>query len=269
MTRRRSIATRYAVARRLELLVDKLSYGCVPVLKPDFLQVELTGEHLSLEDIDILHGRSAINVNAPSSEVDILRRIDLGDYVAENELNMLADYFVETHQYNVVLKPGFHLVVGRKGTGKTAISYRVASQLKHDGNAAMCEIRPNEYELMSLHEFVTNELRGARKSYVLESLWKYMIYSEVVKTAAADIGQEPLFANRTPAAQQLFEFVDSQAKFFSNRSGPPDIRGLNAYNSIVSLWTAQNSQKALYYDYLQNVLRDSYLTQTAPAQIRL
>ena len=64
---------------------------------------------------------------------------------------MLADYFVETHQYNVVLKPGFHLVVGRKGTGKTAISYRVASQLKHDGNAAVCEIRPNEYELMSLH----------------------------------------------------------------------------------------------------------------------
>ena len=50
-----------------------------------------------------------------------LEKIDLGDLAAENEIRGLRSYFVPTAQYSEAKRGHARLVVGRKGTGKTAI----------------------------------------------------------------------------------------------------------------------------------------------------
>lgn len=52
---------------------------------------------------------------------DILREIDLGDSVAENEREKLQDYFVKTEAWNRLIKGDIDIVYGSKGAGKSAL----------------------------------------------------------------------------------------------------------------------------------------------------
>ena len=55
--------------------------------------------------------------------VGLIKKIDLGDNIAENELIALNDYFVETPQFQDTLQSEYKLLVGRKGTGKSALAH--------------------------------------------------------------------------------------------------------------------------------------------------
>lgn len=55
----------------------------------------------------------------------LLERLDLGDVAAENEILGLRGYFVQTGQFNEAKRGHARLVIGRKGSGKTAIFYAV------------------------------------------------------------------------------------------------------------------------------------------------
>ena len=56
----------------------------------------------------------------PSHDLPLPRRISVGEYIAEDELPDLGSYFVESHQSHSLLDGGFKIIVGRKGTGKSA-----------------------------------------------------------------------------------------------------------------------------------------------------
>lgn len=60
----------------------------------------------------------------------LLRDIRLGDHVAENEAEAIGEYFVETAAYREALEGRHSIFVGRKGTGKTATLYKMASELQ-------------------------------------------------------------------------------------------------------------------------------------------
>jgi hypothetical protein len=54
-------------------------------------------------------------------KLDILKSLSLGQRVAEDELSELATYFVETSQWDDMLKGRKDVVYGPKGTGKSAL----------------------------------------------------------------------------------------------------------------------------------------------------
>ena len=53
--------------------------------------------------------------------VDLLKRMSFGVQVAEDEVNELASYFVETNQWGRIAKGEIDIVRGEKGSGKSAI----------------------------------------------------------------------------------------------------------------------------------------------------
>ena len=55
----------------------------------------------------------------------LLERLDLGDVAAENESRQLRNYFVRTGQFVQAKRGHARLVIGRKGSGKTAIFYAI------------------------------------------------------------------------------------------------------------------------------------------------
>jgi hypothetical protein len=52
---------------------------------------------------------------------ELLKKIDLGQRVAEEEIDKLADYFVETDQWRRIFNGDIDIIYGPKGSGKSAI----------------------------------------------------------------------------------------------------------------------------------------------------
>ena len=57
-------------------------------------------------------------------------RISVGEYIAEDELPDLESYFVESPQSLSLLNGGFKIIVGRKGTGKSALAHITHDKLQ-------------------------------------------------------------------------------------------------------------------------------------------
>src|ERR1700730_17488270 len=53
--------------------------------------------------------------------LDLLKKMSFGVQVAEDEVNELASYFVETNQWEKIAKGDIDIIRGEKGSGKSAI----------------------------------------------------------------------------------------------------------------------------------------------------
>jgi len=144
----------------------------------------------------------------------VLPVIDLGDYIAENEEQILDKYFVETPQFLMALEPEFKVFVGRKGSGKTANFYMIMNRLFQDKRNLVCTIKPKEWQLNELLQFTANQLDKAKKGYLLESLWKFMIYSEVVKSCYERIKEKPEAAISLTNEMAIRDYVEDRVDIY-------------------------------------------------------
>jgi len=108
-----------------------------------------------------------------------LEKIDLGDLAAENEIGALRTYFVPTGQYNDAKRGHASLVVGRKGTGKTAIFYGVRSAYKPSKDHLVLDLKPEGHQLTKLREAVLKELSPGLRQHVLTAFWNYLLLMEL------------------------------------------------------------------------------------------
>lgn len=78
----------------------------------------------------------------------ILLDINLGDSIAENEENELNNYFVETGQFRKALTVRQAIIIGNKGSGKTANFYQIRDHFKYsNAKNLICEIKPSDYKI--------------------------------------------------------------------------------------------------------------------------
>lgn len=121
-----------------------------------------------------------------------LSAIRIGETIAENEAERLKDdYFVETAAYNEALEGRQTIFVGRKGAGKSAALIKLASVLGADKRNLVCVIKPIAYEFQGIIQLMAKYREADIKGYAIESLWKFLIYSELAKTAVAAIKLRP------------------------------------------------------------------------------
>ena len=114
-----------------------------------------------------------------------------GEYVAEYEQDSLPDYFVETAEYQTVLRGGTSIFTGRKGTGKTANMLSAAEQLRSDRRNLVVVIKPASYELEGLLTVLKKIPDNDLADYFLEALWRYLIYTEVAIAAVREAEGRP------------------------------------------------------------------------------
>ena len=131
-----------------------------------------------------------------------LRSLRLGEHVAENEEAELTNYFVETANYSEVLTRQLAVFVGRKGTGKTANLIRAASELKKDKRNVVCVIKPAGYEMDSLVALLQRFRGFDTKSYLVESMWKFLIYSELGAVALQAIRDREQVTHVSPIGDE-------------------------------------------------------------------
>ncbi len=141
--------------------------------------------------------------------------LQLGDYVAENESQQLEDYFVETTAYMDVISGRHTIFVGRKGTGKTSNLIKAAAVIGADVQKLVVLIKPVGYEIEGLARLFSAYKTQDSKGYVLESLWKYMLYTEIAHAAANQIRESALWQLGDDAAQKLLELLEGQNSPFA------------------------------------------------------
>jgi len=114
----------------------------------------------------------------PSS---LLQRISLGDPMAENEFQSLAAYYVPTDEYNRALRGEVNLVVGRKGTGKTALFFQVRDRIRKDRQNVVIDLKPEGYQLLKLKENVLDLLSEGAKAHLITAFWEYLLFLEICR----------------------------------------------------------------------------------------
>ena len=139
--------------------------------------------------------------------VPLLKRVDLGDYVAENELSDLASYFVETAEFEDALAGTFKVFVGRKGTGKSAVTHMAADRIRRDRNNLVRVIAPKGYELTQVLRVVSDFDLSTRHRFV-EALWRYLLSTEALVAIWEDLQDKPLDASWSRTELAVRDLVD-------------------------------------------------------------
>jgi hypothetical protein len=110
-----------------------------------------------------------------------LQKVDLGDIAAENERFMLQDYFVRTAQYEEVRRGRAQLVIGRKGSGKSAIFYEIQNQISASKDNLVVDLRPEGHQFIRLRETVLKHLSQGAQEHLLTAFWDYLLAIEVIR----------------------------------------------------------------------------------------
>jgi len=79
------------------------------------------------------------------------------------------------------------VLVGRKGTGKTAAMLMMARDLKRDQRNLVCVIKPQAYDLSAVAEIMRQAGLSDSAPYVADALWQYLIVTEIAKEAVAKL----------------------------------------------------------------------------------
>ena len=143
----------------------------LPATIPDILRPFLDQCNANMQSPDRAPVMAAANV---------LERTDLGDPAAENEIGGLRNYFVPTGQYRQATQGHARLVVGRKGSGKTAMFYRVRDSMKGVSRVVL-DLKPEGHQFAKLRDLVQTELSQGLREHTLVAFWNYILLCELAQ----------------------------------------------------------------------------------------
>ena len=134
----------------------------------------------------------------------LLERLDLGDVAAENEIRQLRSYFVRTGQFNDAKRGHARLVIGRKGSGKTAIFYALRDSFARSRSHLILDLKPEGHQFTKLREVVLDSLSPGLQEHTLTAFWTYILLCEIAQKVS-DI--EYSWAHRDAVRGGAFEHL--------------------------------------------------------------
>lgn len=136
----------------------------------------------------------------------VLQQLDLGDVAAENEINGLRHYFVATGPATQARQGHARLVVGRKGSGKTAIFYDVRNSRPGGHDSLVIDLKPEGHQFSRLRDFAEAQMTAGLREHTMVAFWNYILLSEVARVA---LDQDRIAAGRDPVRRGRWERLDS------------------------------------------------------------
>lgn len=215
---KQALVAGFAYGRGVPMLMLAQSPYASPVDYRDILRQHATAANAEaiysdwlLPVIDSYHGRVRAEEEYEFEERarGALRDIAIGEPIAEFESDEVPDCFVPTAAYNEALRSKHSIFVGRKGTGKTASLYKLSEDLRADPRNHVCIVKPIDYELAGLLALLGQQLAVSEKGYLIESFWKFLIFTELAKSTYDQILGKPAYYVRTAEEERLCAFVEA------------------------------------------------------------
>ena len=108
-----------------------------------------------------------------------MAELSIGDSVAENEFQTLGEYYLRTDQYKRAARGEVNMVVGQKGTGKTALFSQLRNEKRANVRNIIVDLKPEGYQLIRLKEDVLDYLAEGAKTHLITALFEYLFYLEI------------------------------------------------------------------------------------------
>lgn len=152
----------------------------------------------------------------------LLELLTCGDPVAENEAATLGDHFLQTDGYRRTLEGAANLLVGRKGSGKTAVFLQARDRTRANKDNIVIDLTPDGHQLIKMKEFILDRLSFGTRKEVVAAFWEYVLWLEIAYKLLEKDEQRSLRDDRLlpgyRALQALFEArVDTGTGDFSER----------------------------------------------------
>ena len=151
--------------------------------------------------------------NDNRKKITELQNLDFGEAIAEHESNKLYQYYVDTSHTNQLIKNEYNIVVGRKGTGKTATLYYLYEDLIRDKRNTVVLIKPINFEVDGLVALMEESNNEFEKGFLIETVWKFLIYSQITKSLFDKIKNKPIYA-LTKDENDYIKFVEQNSNIF-------------------------------------------------------
>jgi hypothetical protein len=143
----------------------------------------------------------------------------LGDIRAESDHRMLDRAFYETADYKSLLESDEKVVVvGRRGTGKSALTFRLSEEWKdsRDGKSSiLIVVSPDEHHTLALEPYITRvgtkflPIRAASRM-----LWKYGLLLQVAQALSSRYKTKDLVAESAPLIAHLHIWGKQETHFY-------------------------------------------------------
>ena len=126
---------------------------------------------------------------------------------AERDKDLLA-CFVENETYSNVANRRKNVIIGNRGTGKSAIFRKYAEDSKKSGTIVI-SLAPDEYSYEMMAKILESEAKGAwAKHGAYTVAWKYLIYIQTLK----ELAKQGFF--KTGKQAKVYDFVRDKVKDF-------------------------------------------------------
>lgn len=186
ISRRHNIRTAFAAGLSHAIRVETIIFSSPAAIVPlDFRNS--TVPVARYQDVDDGIALFAPEVSAALQSVDRahvtkqskLASINLGDPAAENELTDINRYFLPSATYAAAIKGNVRTIVGRKGSGKTALWARIRNHLRSQKGSVVVDLKPEGYQLVKLREEVLEHLTSGQRLHLATAFWEYLLMLEV------------------------------------------------------------------------------------------
>lgn len=134
----------------------------------------------------LVRNQTASPVGIRTSD-SILDSIDIGASAAEKEFQNLGNYFVRTAEFSRALRANGSIVVGRKGSGKSAIFFEIMAERSRDVRNIMIDLKPASHSLSELREELLSVTSIGVFDHTIAAFWQFIIYAEILLKLREDM----------------------------------------------------------------------------------
>ena len=116
-------------------------------------------------------------------QADLLRNVFMGHPDALQDTELL-NYFVHTKEFDDAIEGRRTIFIGRRGSGKSANFQAIRADIGERPNVVDVEILPDDFQLEQITDFLESALALPDPQLVFQSIWNYVLTSEMLKALA-------------------------------------------------------------------------------------
>lgn len=189
------------------------------------------------------------NVVLEEHETNLIK-LGIGCDIAENESQALLNYFVYTGSYQAALNYEKTLLVGRKGSGKTAIYIKLSDELPTDFKNYVVKLQPESEEL--LDDVNLAQLYVSSRRSFFSAVWRLVIFSKLANSINEKLKNRSQIIGFSDAEKAIITFVDNNK----------DLIRLNFFGVVRNLSIKANENakanpaimETLFHEYLSPLI---------------
>lgn len=159
----------------------------VPIDYRDFVKVYYTlddiNSHIADFAGDVVETFQEGKDEAQSKQITTLQKLDFGSSAAENEMRTLQEYYLKTDAFRKAMRGEIQLIVGRKGSGKSAIFLQIRDKERGRGKNIVLDLKPEGYKLIKFKELILNYLQEGTFHHTITAFWEYILLLEICHKA--------------------------------------------------------------------------------------